>query len=281
VNSEGSHSNDIAAIQRECFAQLDQACQQGNLPLFAVVEANNTLAVYLHRGLFDGYCAGLLQQAFMGLAPPSQFNGFIDYVQQQNQTEVMAVQRESAQQFVQTHRQALRAKHASCLSLALVDELSIGNAGEHENMVNCRGENDDAVNNLPEALAMLWAKHCKSMQADSVETNQPVPPLYVGVLAVNRHQHNELQAVGRFVNVVPLLIETADDIDRAIQQVIEWRTPFYHVQAALRSSALSQLKFDVIIHQHVAPVQGQANTLWHSYSAGQELAHLGKAVLEI
>jgi hypothetical protein len=246
----------VEAAKSASFAQLNKDCQQGNLPLFALVQASDCIAIYIHRGLFDGYCASLLQQAFTEEAQPAQLNGFTDYIQRQNQTALIAEQKRAAELFVQQNLQVLRDKRQQNAELHL--------------------PNDYTVNNLPEALSLLWSLHVGEHSSTG-----NIPPLYVGVLATNRHEHSDLQAIGRYVNVVPLLLQNAQDIDTAIQQVVEWQTPYYHIQAELRGRALSQLKFDVIINQHFDSPTKRLDETWESYSSGQELAHLGKSIMEI
>ncbi|WP_340615642.1 AMP-binding protein [Xenorhabdus entomophaga] len=170
------------------------------LPLFSLIKNESQhVHVYIHRSLFDGFTANLLNNAITQNTLTLS-DGYVNYIIRTNTHEVIEDYRKSASIFIHN-------------SKSILDKKLIENVIQVSETLNIPG-------NLREVLSTLWLSHSQNSQN----------PLYIGILTTNRHHTTDMTSIGRYVNIVPIILTCSSDISSIMEYVSAWKTPYYFVQ---------------------------------------------------
>ncbi|MDC9605740.1 non-ribosomal peptide synthetase [Xenorhabdus griffiniae] len=218
------------------------------LPLFSIInneEEHKHIHIYIHRALFDGFTANLLNNVITQTTFTLS-DGYVNYILKTNEPEIVENYRESASIFVNNFRKIL-------------DKKTVENVIQISEVLKTPG-------NLREVLSALWHRHSQK-------------PLYIGILTANRHHTTDMTSIGRYVNIVPAMITCLSDINAIMQYVSAWTIPYYYVQQMIVNEYGHHIPFDFLINQEI---QSNDNHRWvTSHSMPQQLGHLSKVIITI
>ncbi|MBD8515204.1 non-ribosomal peptide synthetase [Photobacterium sp. CAU 1568] len=230
---------------------LDNKWRNGHaIPLFSLITSeteDSLFHFYIHRGIFDGYTARIFSD-FIADKSPIISNDYVKYIQESTDPGRVIGYRESARSIIFDFQNILENKQRDS-GLKTLNETSFDSS-------------------LQQTLVTIW---------EHWQTEKPEEPLYVGVLTNNRIDTQEMSSIGRYVNIVPLIITQDSDIDQVSKYISSWTTPFYYYQEELDNITKKEIIFDILINQDISGFDSQHQVI--SYSQPQNLNHLSNEVV--